>query len=135
MSALEPFEIDPREIDPRPCELCGLTIDQHQMVDTGEGSEFFCNELSSDAADIVQRWEEADPRDRWKHTGEPRPTTSRDRIARPGGYRTAQATVDAFWHVVGLGDTERLSQWLAQHPMDASHLHEIWGRKCSTAAA
>jgi hypothetical protein len=61
MSVLETFGHDPRKIDPRPCEWCGLTIDQHQIIDTGEGPEFFCLEISSDAADIVRRWEEADP--------------------------------------------------------------------------
>ncbi len=47
-----PFIIDrnpePIEIDPRPCLLCGLTIDRHDMVDDGEGPEFFCADLSPD---------------------------------------------------------------------------------------
>jgi hypothetical protein len=34
--------IVPIEIDPRPCGLCGLTIDRHDMVDAGEEPEFFC---------------------------------------------------------------------------------------------
>jgi hypothetical protein len=44
----EQFELDPLEIDPRPCELCGLTVDRHEMVDHGEGPEFFCADLSPD---------------------------------------------------------------------------------------
>jgi hypothetical protein len=142
VSVVETFEHDPREIDPRPCELCGLTIDQHEMVDTREGPEFFCNEFSSDAADIVQRWELADPRDAWRHTGEPPPPAvvrnsdigaKPKRAARP--YRTPQSTIDDFWHAVRIGDSEYLAKWLAQHPLDAPHLHKIWGQKCSTAAA
>jgi hypothetical protein len=138
MSAVETFEFDPREIDPRSCELCGLTIDQHECIDYGEGPEFFC--YPDD--DIVQRWELADPRDAWRHTGEPPPLAvvrnsdigaKPEKATRP--YRTPQATMDAFWHVVRIGDPEYLANWLAQHPLDVPHLHEIWGRKCSTVAA
>jgi hypothetical protein len=125
MSMAETFEHDPREIDPRSCGLCGLTIDQHEMVDTGDGPEFFCNELSSDAADIVQRWEEADPRDRWKHTGEPRPKAARDRTASATRYRTPQATVDAFWYVVRLDNADYLARWLRSHQGDARALLQI----------
>jgi hypothetical protein len=35
-------EPEPLEIDPRPCELCGLTVDRHEMVDDGDGPIFFC---------------------------------------------------------------------------------------------
>ena len=38
----------PIEIDPRPCGLCGLTINRHEMVDDGEGPDFFCADLSPD---------------------------------------------------------------------------------------
>ena len=41
-------ELDPIEIDPRPCGECGLTIDRHRRVDTPEGPEFFCADLSLD---------------------------------------------------------------------------------------
>src|SRR6267378_6070275 len=88
-------EIDPApiEIDPRPCELCGLTIDRHQMVDLGEGPLFYCPDLSPDEmtlpelerraelrareeiAAMVELWERADPRDCLKHTGKPSPPT------------------------------------------------------------
>jgi hypothetical protein len=33
-------EPDPLEIDPRPCELCGLTIDRHEQVETRKGRNF-----------------------------------------------------------------------------------------------
>ncbi|MGY4409121.1 hypothetical protein ACVWW4_000857 [Bradyrhizobium sp. LB7.1] len=88
MNAVTPL---PVEIDPRPCELCGLTIDRHQMIDEGEGPEFFCidvpvDELTLDelerrdelrrleaCAAMVRDWEMEDPRDSWRWTGAPRP--------------------------------------------------------------
>jgi hypothetical protein len=50
-------------------------------------------------------------------------------------YQTPQSTIDAFWYVVRLDDTDYLGRWLADHPLDAPHLHEIWRAKCLTAAA
>ena len=91
MNAIIPhdqIELDPIEIDPRPCGLCGCTIDQHERVDTPEGPEFFC--FPDD--DIVTRWELADPRDRWKHTGEPPPKASDRSTARPAGIWAARYT-------------------------------------------
>jgi hypothetical protein len=140
----------PIEIDPRPCEFCGLTIDQHRMIDTGEGPEFYCIDVSPDemtidelneafereivlaAAEIVRRWELADPRDRWKHTGEP-PPTERVRNSDIGArsapasrpHRTPQATIDAFWYVVSLKDPDRLSAWLRDHPRDTARLLKL----------
>jgi hypothetical protein len=116
----------PIEIDPRPCELCGLTIDQHRMVDTGEGPEFFCEEMPLDyAADIVRRWELADPRDRWRHTGEAPPKASAPPQPSPRPYRTPQTTIDAFWYVVSLCDPERLKAWLRDHPQDSAFLLKL----------
>jgi hypothetical protein len=124
MNAIIPhdqIELDPIEIDPRPCGLCGCTIDQHERVDTPEGPEFFC--FPDD--DIVTRWELADPRDRWKHTGEPPPKASDRSTARPEPYRTPQSTIDAFWYVVGLRDPERFKAWLRDHPEDAPFLLKL----------
>jgi hypothetical protein len=125
------LEPDPMEIDPRPCQVCGLTIDRHKMIDNGEGPEFFCidyypEELSlaelerraelraeEEIAWIVSQMEAADgPYE------PPRP-------AEPPPYRTPQATIDAFWYVVGLGDPERFKAWLANHPRDASFLLKL----------
>jgi len=50
-------------------------------------------------------------------------------------YRTPQATIEAFWHVVRLGNEKHLAEWLAAHPVDAPHLHQLWREKCSTQAA
>jgi hypothetical protein len=127
MSAVETFEIDPREIDPRQCELCGRFIDQHECIDQGEGPEFYC--YPDD--DIVQRWELADTRDAWRHTGEPPPEPrvrnsdiAEKPCARPN-YRTPQATTDAFWFVVNLCDAARLKSWLHDHPRDSRHLLKL----------
>ena len=128
---------------PRPCELCGCTIDRHHRVDTEEGPEFFCIEWRPDkltlpelerraelrrqeeAAAILKRWELADPRDAWRHTGERRPPAS-IRNSDIGGqpatlatpYRTPQSTIDAFWYVVRLADPQRFAAWLDDHPKD-----------------
>ena len=79
--------------DPRPCLLCGFTADHHQ----GDGQ--LCPEvLDADAFEIVRRWEMADPRDRWRHTGEPPPpehvrnSDISPRPNKPQHYRTPEAT-------------------------------------------
>jgi hypothetical protein len=115
-------EPEPIEIDPRPCQLCGLTIDRHEMVDDGEGPEFFCTGEIDDAPPAVVRQPEiADPRARWP---EPR--------RRPEPYRPAQSTVAAFLYVVGLDDPDYLAAWLTKHSADAPHLLKIWkARQCS----
>jgi hypothetical protein len=142
MNAILPdwFELYPLEIDPRPCELCGLTIDRHEMVDDGEGPIFHCADLSLEElttvelerrAELIRQIEVAaivcdmelnDPRDRWKHTGEPRPpenARNSDISARPPAIPrpgpVPQATVDAFKYVVALGDPEYLARWLRDH--------------------
>jgi len=132
MNAISPGQIEPEpiEIDPRPCDWCGCTIDQHRMVDTGEGPEFFCD-VDDDVADIVRRLELADPRDRWKHTGEAPPKTSTAPKASPRTHSTPESVVNAFKFVAGLGDADRLARWLADHPADAPELFKIWkGKQC-----
>jgi hypothetical protein len=122
MNAISPA-LDPIELDPRPCGLCGLTIDRHEMIDRGEGSEFFCLELppdemtlpelerraelrrQEDIAAILARWE-ALPIDSPPARG-------------PKPYRPAAATVDAFQLVAAAGDVGRLKAWLAVRPKDA----------------
>src|SRR5262245_23768036 len=68
------------EVDTSRCLECGLTADEHQRVDTPDGPEYYCDEAEVNAyrsrQAIVARMEMADPRDRWKHTGEPRPADS-----------------------------------------------------------
>jgi hypothetical protein len=122
---LAPIDLDLLEIDPRPCELCGLTIDRHEMVDGGEGPEFFCADLSPDEmtldelerrAELIRQEEVAailarleamdDPSRRLPPRSEPEP------------YRPAQSTVDAF-RLVAATDVARLKAWLADRPKDA----------------
>jgi hypothetical protein len=125
-------ELQPIEIEPRPCEYCGSTIDQHECRDLGEGPEFFC--YPDD--DLVKQWELADPRDRWKHTGEPAPPSAFRNVDFPATlapirqhYRTPQATVDAFWYVVSLCKPEYLKAWLADHPRDTPYLLKLLENK------
>jgi hypothetical protein len=138
------LEPEPIEIDPRPC-VCGYTIDRHRQVNTPEGPEFFClqpdemdlgelneafeQEIMLRAADLVRQWELADPRDRWRHTGEQPPQAVEVPRAAAQPYRTPQSTIDAFWHVAGLGDVDHLARWLAQHPRDVVVLQKLWEAK------
>ena len=134
MNVAAPAVLEPEsvEIDPGPCHLCGRTIDEHSRVDTFEGSIFLCDD---GPGDLVRQWELADPRDRWKYTGETPPEAEAPAsIAKPP-YRTPQSTIDAFWFVVSLNNPDYLKSWLVQHPLDAPHLHRLWEAKCSTAAA
>jgi hypothetical protein len=90
-------------------------------------------EDTSDAADIMRRWEMADPRDRWRHTGEAPPDIGIPISPKPP-YRTPQATIDAFWYVAGLDDPDYLKRWLAQHPRDAETLCKLWEGKNAVKA-
>jgi hypothetical protein len=137
----------PIEMDPRHCGECGLTIDRHERVDTDEGPEFLCIDFSPDeltleelerraelrrqeeVAAMVERMERADPRDCWRHTGEPPPPielrngpieTALPRAPEP--YRPASSTVSAFRYLIAAGDVARIREWLADRPKDAPHL-------------
>jgi hypothetical protein len=124
-------------IDQQLCEHCGLTVDRHRRVDTDGGLEFFCVDLHAEemnlpsdyAAQIARQWEMADPRDRWRHTGEPCPQAVDMPVAASQPYRTPKSVIDAFHVVVNLNDPEYLSKWFAQHPQDASFLCSLWERK------
>jgi ParB-like chromosome segregation protein Spo0J len=126
---------DPIEIDPRPCGECGLAIDRHRQVDTPEGPEFFCVDLSPDemtlpelerradlrrqeeVAAILARWEALDVEIALRRGPLP--------LREPEPYRPAASTIDAFWWVVGLGDPERFKAWLAARPVDAPYLLKL----------
>ena len=147
IAVADTLEPDPIEIDPRPCGLCGLTIDRHVLVDHGEGPEHYCPEPDDLTLDELERRAElvrqievaasvrgmelSDPRDAWRHTGEPQPPTSgrnSDIAAKPASapqYRTPRATVDAFWFVVSLCNPDRLKAWLSDHPKDAAFLLKL----------
>jgi len=82
-------------------------------------------EIMLRAADLVRQWELADPRDRWRHTGEPKPVIRPDSPRRQP-YAPAQSTVEAFWHVQRFESPDYLARWLADHPADAPALYKIW---------
>jgi hypothetical protein len=90
------------------------------------------------ASDIMRRWELADPRDRWKQTGEPPPSEAvRNGPIKPSQEapvkpkRPAKSTIAAFLYVARAESTEQLRDWLARHPTDAPFLLELWTRKCT----
>jgi hypothetical protein len=118
----------PIEIDPNPCQLCGLTIDHHTMIDHGEGPEFFCTDQGEQTDDGAPPWFAAavlQPEIAEPSRPEPR------RRAEP--YRPAESTVQAFWYVTRNHDADYLARWLDKHPADRPHLFRIWkAKRCST---
>ncbi len=124
-------EPEPLLIDPRSCDLCGLTIDRHEMVDHGEGPEFYCADVSPDEmtlpelerrAELRRQEEVAAILARMDAMGRPsNPPPPRE----PEPYRPAASTVDAFWYVVSLRDPERFKAWLADRPKDAPFLLKL----------
>jgi hypothetical protein len=102
------------------------------MIDSGEGPEFFCADLSPDEMTLdelerraeLRRQEEAaaifarleamdDPSKRLPPRAGPEP------------YRPAASTIAAFWYVVGLNDLDRLEAWLLARPKDAPTLLKL----------
>jgi hypothetical protein len=85
-------------------------------------------EIMLRAAELVRQWELADPRDRWRHTGEPKPIF-RPEPPRRKAYSPADSTVAAFRYVLSLDDPDCLARWLSDHPADAPELFKIWKSK------
>jgi hypothetical protein len=122
----------PIEIDPRPCELCGLKIDRHEMVDGGEGPIFFCAEIDpenlslpelerraelrrqEEVAAILARLEAADD-----------PSKRLPLAPRAEPYRTPQSTEHAFLYLVSLKDPDRLVAWLHERERDRPFLLKL----------
>jgi hypothetical protein len=132
MNAISLVELDPDllEIDPRPCELCGLTIDRHEMVDHGEGPEFLCFDWPPDELTLPELERRAELRRQEDISAQLARWEAQDALApceplpprEPEPYRPAASTVDAFWYAVGLRDPERFKAWLADRPKDAPFL-------------
>jgi hypothetical protein len=83
-------------------------------------------ELPSDyASQLVMQWELADPRDRWRWTGEmpPKPEQREWPVRKP--YRTPETVIDAFHIVLQSSDAEHLSAWLRDHRDDTPALLKI----------
>jgi hypothetical protein len=133
MNAAAHIDVEPvpLEIDPRACELCGLKIDRHEMIDDGEGPEFFC--LSPDEltlpelelrAELIRQVEVAAILARMDAMQGPSECPPpRERELEP--YRSAAATVSAFWYLINLQDAERFKTWLADRPQDAPFLLQL----------
>jgi hypothetical protein len=124
-------ETDLLLIDPRPCDLCGLTIDRHEMVDHGDGPLFFCADVSPDEMTLVELERRAELRRQEDIAAIferiSAPIVSADPLPRrePKPYRTPEATAHAFLYIVRLGEPARLEAWLAARPHDVPHLLEL----------
>ena len=122
-------EPDPIEIDPRPCGFCCLTINRHLRVDTPEGPEFFCPDLSPDEMTLPELERRAELRRQEDVAAILRRFDAVDcsevPAAEPPTYRTAASTVEAFRFVASLGDPERLKAWLLNHPEDTPTLLKL----------
>jgi hypothetical protein len=107
------------------CDQCGLVVEDLEAL------------IELRAADLVTQWELADPRDGWRHTGDPAPPANVQNSdispkppSAPRSYRPAQSTIDAFFYIVRTKDADGIFEWLARHPLDAPHLHKLWKKKC-----
>jgi hypothetical protein len=139
MNAISLVELDPDllEIDPRPCELCGLTIDRHEMVDHGEGPEFLCFDWPPDELTLPELERRAELRRQEDIAAQLARWEAQDALApceplpprEPEPYRPAASTVDAFWYVVQLGNPDRLKTWMRDHPKDAPTLLKLLENK------
>jgi hypothetical protein len=126
-ASIAPGRPDPTllEIEPRPCGWCGLKIDRHRMVDDDEGPEFFCADVSPDDMTLAELERRAELRRQEEVAAILARMDVMDGPAEmpsagePPAYRPAASTVDAFWHVVGADDVDRLKAWLAERPKDA----------------
>jgi hypothetical protein len=131
---------EPIEIDQRPCELCGLKIDRHDMVDDGEGPEFFCADLSPDEMTLLELERRAELR-RQEDIAEilaampdcP-PIVPR---SEPEPYCPAASTVAAFRLLIKTGDAAR-APGLAHRPaerraLSASAVGSLGGGSALTA--
>jgi hypothetical protein len=130
MNAAEPLmrEPEPIEIDPRPeeqfCALSDDNDDARKILSPEEIAEEIERVIYLRASDLVEKWERADPRDCWRHTGEQPPReVGNPTTVQP--YRTPQATIDAFWYIVGLCNPVQLTAWLEDHPKDAPFLLKL----------
>jgi hypothetical protein len=79
-------------------------------------------DLDQPSVDLVTQWELADPRDRWKRTGDRPPAddvrngaVAGKQANKPQRRGPPQATLDAFKYVVSLGNPEYLAKWLRDH--------------------
>jgi hypothetical protein len=129
-----------------PFALVRAELEEDEPTNAELAVEYDAAERWKHLADVVSpmplQWDLADPRDRWRHTGEPPPpenVRNGDISGRPVNTRQAyhppKATRQAFWHVVRNADRKALNNWLARHPADAPFLLKIWKEKNARQAA
>jgi len=152
MNAISP-ELHPIEIDPRDCEVCGLKIHDHHMIDDGDGQQHFCisEVYERIAAGKARGAATARPFYLGWNSGidfalhhvageeiseimstimvEPEAVPSVIPKLTPEPYRTLQVTIDAFWFVALNHDDVYLAAWLKRHPADAAFLIRLWEAK------
>ncbi len=120
---------DSVSIDSRPEEQFSALLDDDdetcEILSPEEIAEEIERLIYLRACDLVEQWELADSRDRWRHTGEAPPKASDIPAAKPPPYYPAQSSVDAFWFVVAQCDPDRLKRWLHDHPEDAPFLLKL----------
>jgi hypothetical protein len=112
-----PADIEPVPIEVERCELCGCVIEDFEAL------------IYLRAAELVEQWERADPRDRWRHTGEKRPKLEPAPALRSQPYTTPQSVIDAFVYVAHNHDADYVAKWLANHPQDIETLTKLWEAK------
>jgi hypothetical protein len=126
-ASIAPGRPDPTllEIDPRPCELCGLTVDRHEMVDDEDGPIFYCVDLDLDELTLEELERRAELRRQediaaiiaWMDaTDSPAEILP---IGKPPVHRPAVSTIAAFRYLVAMGDVAHLKGWLGDRPKDA----------------
>jgi hypothetical protein len=115
-----PFIVD---AEPEP-----LKIDPSR-VDTDEGPEFFCLDLSPDELTLDELERRAELRRqedvaaifaRLQAMDDPSKRQPPRSESEP--HRPAKSTVDAFRYLSAAGDIGRIREWLADRPKDAPHL-------------
>ncbi|MET4034443.1 hypothetical protein ABIB94_008350 [Bradyrhizobium sp. JR7.2] len=112
-------------------EIIAKPFERFRDIVAAEIAAEFITEIEPDLPDdyalcLVREWELSDERDRWKWTGDMPPAARRAEPKKARPYEPAASTIDAFLFVLGTGDVERLSAWLARHPADAPHLLRIY---------
>jgi hypothetical protein len=124
MSIEDAVEIEAAPIEIERCELCGCIVEDFEEL------------IYLRAADLLAQWELADPRDRWKHTGEAAPSASvrnSDISGTPANaprpYRPAASSIEAFLFVARNYDAAVLARWLDDHPQDVEFLTRLWETK------
>src|SRR4051812_20876756 len=93
---------------PELCPACGRSLDPLDEIAELEHLEEL--RIRYDVAESLARIEAMD-----------RPAPRQPPPRQPA-YQPAASTIAAFWFVVQAEDPNRLSRWLAQHPLDAPQL-------------